>query len=483
MKKALIALAIAVCVLTQAVCCISEEPARTQYRIDLFMNEKDLSFDVYQSVYYTNQTGGTLSSVCFSLPANCFRRESTLPYDNDTLVSAFPNGYAPGGAEIHQITVNGQNAEWAVSGENECFLRVGVPLLPGESCEIAFSYTLLLSENNAFLGVSDTEWRLTGFYPSVSVYEDGDFAANALTRTGKYHYSEVADFEITVTVPADYEVAAGSETTKTATDEKAYVKYAFTLENAREAALCISRRFHLKTAVSASGVRVYAYGQDRALLSEAAENAARAIDEMEKMLVPFPRASLTLVESSHAGDSLRASGIVLLSKADLADEYEIAGCAAKMYFGELVQPNPAMEGWLIDGMSEYMSLLYIRNTQGGRAYNKALNQRLLPALQLTIPGGLTPVSETHRFQTRPEYETVVCLRAAAALHEIHLAVGEDNFLSAVREYLSVHADSQPVSDDFVRALNTVTGENRADTVYSWLYTIGEYANETMYEYD
>ncbi|MBQ1255680.1 MAG: hypothetical protein IIX93_00175, partial [Clostridia bacterium] len=179
-----------------------------------------------------------------------------------------------------------------------------------------------------------------------------------------------------------------------------------------------------------------------------------------------------------------ASGIVFLSEKDLkASASEMPYLIAKQYFGDFVQPNPAMEGWLIDGMSEYVSLLYIKNTEGEKDFRKALSARLLPALQLTIPGGLTPASETYRFQTRAEYETVVRLRAAAALHEVHIAVGDEVFLATLREYLARYACLEPVSDDFVASMNLISGQNRADTVYGWLYTIDEYANETMYEYD
>lgn len=481
MKRLLIALLlITACALAQAVVCFSEEDAPVAYRMEIEIYEEEQAANIRMSVNYTNHTGETLKNLMFRAPANCFRRESTLPYDNETLEKAFPFGYAPGGMDIRSIRVNGEDADWAVSGENEAFIRVPANLKAGEACTIEFDYALLLTSNNAFLGVSDTDFRFTGFYPSLLVYEDGDFQTNALTRAGKSHYSDVCSFEIFLNMPVDYDAACGGEKTETVSGSRKNA--VIRLENAREAAFVISRKFHVVSEKTPSGVSVFAYGQDRGTLKKAAEYALQAIGYFEKTIAPFPDLSFTICFADLAGQNLSATGIALMAKGDF-DEAAVSKQVALQYFADRVHPNPAMEAWLTDGLSEYLALLSIRDAQGGKVFMRIMQKSILPSLQITIPGGVTPASESARFQTISEYETVVSQRGAAALHEIQTSMGEDAFLSGVKQYYEDYAFKTPVSDDFARALEKATGRSWADAIYHWLYTIGDYAGENLYEYD
>lgn len=481
MKRLLTALIlITACVLSQAVICFSEENAPLSYRMEIGILENEQAADIRVWVTYTNQTGETLENLLFFVPANCLRRESTLPYDNDTLEKAFPFGYAPGGMDIRSIRVDGKDANWAVSGENEAYLRVPALLENGKTCTIEFNYALLLTRNNAFLGVSDVDFRFSGFYPSLIVYEDGDFATNALTRAGKSHYSCVSSFDITVRMSADYNIACAGEKTETVSGSLKTVSVH--MENVREAAFAVSRKFHVISDKTASGIAVSAYGQDRGALRTSVKHAVSAIEYFEKTIAPFPHSSFTLCFSDLAGQNLHAGGIALMAKGDF-DKSDICKQAALQYFADRVHPNPAMEAWLTDGLSEYMAYLCVRETDGEKEFLRLMQKNVLPALQITIPGGVTPASETARFQTISEYEAVISLRGAAALHEVRTAMGEDAFLSGIKAYYEENAFKTPVSDDFVRAFEHATGRSWADAIYHWLFTIGEYAGENLYEYD
>lgn len=481
MKRLWIALIlITACVLSQAVICFSEENAPLSYRMEIEILENEQAANLRVLVTYTNQTGETLESLLFSVPANCFRRESTLPYDNDTLEKAFPFGYAPGGMDIRSIRVDGKDTDWAVSGENEAYLRVPVSLKNGETCTIEFDYALLLTQNNAFLGVSDVDFRFLGFYPALLVYEDGDFATNALTRAGKSHYSFVCSFDIEVIMSADYDIACAGKKTETVSGR--YKTVSLHLENAREAAFVISRKFHMISDTTASGIAVSAYGQDRGALRTSVKHAVSAIEYFEKTVAPFPHASFTLCFSDLAGQNLHASGMAMMAKGN-SDKTDVCKQVALQYFADRVHPNPAMEAWLTDGLSEYMAYLCIRETDGEKEFLRLMQKNVLPALQITIPGGVTPASETTRFQTISEYEAVVSLRGAAALHEVRTAMGDAAFLSGVKTYYEENTFKTPVSDDFARAFEHATDRSWADAIYHWLYTIDTYAGENLYEYD
>ena len=83
-------LAALVCAAAAAfVCAAAEADAAVRYRLSMVMLEDSQAFAVTQTVSFENRTGDALKNALFTVYGNVFRRESTLPYDNETLLSAF----------------------------------------------------------------------------------------------------------------------------------------------------------------------------------------------------------------------------------------------------------------------------------------------------------------------------------------------------------------------------------------------------------
>ena len=127
---------------------------------------------------FPNRTGTRLDRVLFAVYANQFRRQSTVMYEDAEALYA---GYLPGGVEFFSVAVNGRQAEWAVQGDGEWYRRVKCDRAPEERCEFTFVYDVLLTENAGCLGTDGDAWRLSGFYPTRCVWENGVWAANDLS--------------------------------------------------------------------------------------------------------------------------------------------------------------------------------------------------------------------------------------------------------------------------------------------------------------
>ena len=170
--------------------------------------EDEQALRISQRLVYTNDSDFSLDRVVFYMPANLLRRQSALPYEEDALLQAFPAGYLPGGADLINVRADGVTADWGYQGDSEIYLRVACALAPGESCAFDFEYYLLLTENAAFLGLSDTAWRLSGFYFSpASLDEGGEFILNAAQSYTRYVDSPAMDFEAQIALPDVYLLA------------------------------------------------------------------------------------------------------------------------------------------------------------------------------------------------------------------------------------------------------------------------------------
>jgi hypothetical protein len=118
----------------------AESAPRNIYELDIYMREESHAAEVSQTVKYANNTDVYLRYVMFSVYANAYRRLMTLPFEDDKLRVAFPNGYAPGGVDIISVTVNGASADWGVSGTGEQFMRVSCDIAPGGTAEFGFDF-------------------------------------------------------------------------------------------------------------------------------------------------------------------------------------------------------------------------------------------------------------------------------------------------------------------------------------------------------
>lgn len=486
MRRALFIAFIAACALAHAALCAGEGESVNEYRFQIILLEDERALNVMQQVEYVNATGARLNYVMFAAYGNCFRREAALPYDNDTLVAAFPRGYAPGGLDIHGAFVNGERADWGVQGADECFIRVACELEPGESCTFAFSYTVLITENKAFLGAGDLDWRLTDFYLSVCPFEYGDFATNALTRAGRGLYAECADFSVSIALPARYDLACAAIPER-ADAGNGYYTHTFRVNNARDLGMSVSARFHTMEANAASGARVRAFGRDRGKLKIALDAALQAIDLCEAWFGEYPYEALALSQSESVKDGISSSGVMLIGEDAFkdADELRFRVCAlvARQYFGGIVSPNPNLSAWLIEAPSEYAALLMIEQTRGENEFVKQLNARLLPALKLTIPGGLTVNSPTMYLASQADYDIIARDRGAAVMHELRVIMGREAILEALKLYIANNRFGLVTERDFANALAEATGRDWEGALIDYLNTIHQYADDAKYVYD
>ncbi|MGN0184148.1 MAG: hypothetical protein ACI4AL_03440 [Aristaeellaceae bacterium] len=462
----------------------AEPVERNQYDITMEYLGEEQALRVSQRLVYLNDSGIHLDRVVFYAPANMFRRQSALMYDDAQWAEAFPAGYLPGGIDLQGVLVDGEAADWGFQGSDEIYLRVACDLEPGEKCEFSFNYYLLLTQNHAFMGISELDWRLSDFYFSPAYVDSlyGEFMLSTPTSFTRWVHSPAADFSATIALPELYLLSAtGVEQTETDTGTHV-TRWTVTAENVRSFALNFGLRYRESSRSTDSGVELRAVTNLRGKAEKLLDLAEETIETLEAWFGPFPASQLDIVQTDVVPDVLVHSGCIWLSEDALKSdnlEHELRAAIAQQYFGLSAYARPGSDAWLSDAISEYLAYLLLEESEGNSAYLTALNENVVPALQLTIPGGLVVTSDASLF-TAGEYDIVVRDRGAAVFHELRTAMGRDGLIEGLRAFYQLGQQSDVLTEmDLVCCLDETSGGSWEKFLTDWVFNIGDYVDQTI----
>ncbi len=446
--------------------------------------EEEQALRMSQRLVYTNTSSKDLDRVIFYASANLFRRKSTLPYEGEILNDAFPDGYLPGGIELSTVRVNGNEVDWGYQGEGENYLRVSCELSPGEQCAFEFDYYLLLTENEAFSGVSSEGWQLSNFYfTPASLNETGEFILNSPLSWTRYIDTPAADFEAHIILPDTYLLAAtGTESRSEASNHQ--ISWNISAKNVHDFSLAFGRRYRESLVETDSGIQLRCLTNVRGAEKNVLQLALEAVEICESWWGPLPFDQLDFVQTGCATAALNHSACLWLSEDLLSKNSEELGQAirrfiAQQYFGFSAYSHPSSDAWLSDSICEYLSYLMLEETGGYETYIAALNKNVVPSLQMTIPGGLNVASEASLF-TPEEYKIVVLDRGAAVFHELYTAMGREDLLKGLSLFYQKGKSVDVLSEmDLVEALDAASGKSWEAFLTDWVFNIGDYVNQSI----
>ena len=471
----------------RVVCAEAETDAQQRnhsYTIDMHYLADEQALRISQRLVYINKSDDPINSILFYASGNMFRRESALMYESEDLETVFPYGFAPGGLDIQSVRFEGQEASWGMQGTEEMYIRVDCEIDSGASGIFEFDYYLLLNQCNAFLGVGETDIRLSAFYFVPGIYNDNydEFMVNEALPFTRWMQSDSGDYNVTLTVPDNYDVAAsGTETLLKSEDHLS--TWSINTENAREFAVSFGKRYRKSSCETASGnvIRVFSNVRNDAVL----ECAVEAVQICEEWFGEYPVEQLDVVQSDYPLGALNYPGVIWLTSS-LFDtqnkeemEKQVRFCIAQQYFGLAAYTSPVSDAWLSDALSEYISYMILEESKGYSAFVKAINENWVDALQLTIPGGLTVTSDAGLF-TAYEYEVVVLCRGAVVMHEMRNAIGREDMILSLRRFYEMGADGHTLTEmELVEAFDAVTGGSWENFLTDWVFNVGDYVDQTI----
>ncbi|HEX2922472.1 MAG TPA: hypothetical protein VHS28_00405 [Chloroflexota bacterium] len=252
-----LAIVLAVVALAFALPSGAEAATRPHYDMQVSLDFGQASLDTVQKTSFRNNTGVGLPSIVFQV------------------TPAYFDGFSLEGA-----SVDGQDVAASMDG-TVLELTLNSPLASGTSAEVELRYRVTVPAEGGRFGRGEGILALGNWFPILSVYQDG-WDRHQYVDVGDAFFTEVADFDVTVTSDVPVKIAASGPSSGQDGNSQS-----FHGEALRDFALAISDRFQLRTR-EVDGVELLAYGPNSSRLETYLDEATRTMRWYSANLSPIP---------------------------------------------------------------------------------------------------------------------------------------------------------------------------------------------------
>ena len=451
-----------------------------EYTLSVSVDEVNHKLSATQSVDYINKTDTNLSNVCFHLYADSFQKGvSNKPvsvlYEN----KAYPNGESFGGITSLKVSLNGKEANTEREGTDKTILKVNLAeeLCPRERVKIDFEYAIDLPNINHRFGYGENTINLGNFYPVACVFENGDFNKSEYHYNGDPFYSDMANYDVTISHFDNYTLAStgnvvSSETADHQTTEK--IK-AFAV---RDFAMVLSSKFQVKSAkVQNTTINYYYYNDQNP--EKSLQTAVDSLNTFNSMIGLYPYQTLAVVESNFVHGGMEFPNLVLIS--DCLEKYEdyqntiIHEIAHQWWYG-MVGNNEYDYGWLDEGLTEYTTaLFYEKNPSYNLSYDEIVkNANSSYCMFVEVYDDIFGKVDTsmnralNEYKTEPEYIYISYVKGLLLFDSLRDVLGNKTFFKCLKNYFKTYQGKNATPQSMIDSFESTSLRNLDSFFDSWI---------------
>lgn len=463
------------------------------YTIDVSLNDTLKTLDGYVSMQYQNNSPDTLHFIWFHLWPNAYKNDKTAFSDqlleNGRADFYFSNEQQKGYINRLDFKVDKITAYTEDHPQHQDIikLRLPVPLPPHQSVKIETPFHVKLPQNFSRGGYIGQSFQVTQWYPKPAVYDRKGWHEMPYLDQGEF-YSEFGQYNVQVTVPKAYVVAATGLLKETI--DNGYTKtLQYQQNNIHDFAWFADKDFevmHDTMQLPTHTVELYAYhfkNKNNSWYS-VMSTIKSAIRSKSRLMGEYPYEIMSVVEKpgKDDNDGMEYPTIVWVgSPAIELIQHEIGH---NWLYGILAS-NERRYPWMDEGMNTYYDNRYEEEQRKQPEMKvKGKNAFILNRIPDDSPGLLLrtitavkkdqPIETSSEKFTRENYEAIAYEKSALWMKSLENTVGKTLFDSVMHAYFNQWKFRHPYPEDFKEVAENVSGKN-LDSNFSLLYTKGNLA--------
>ena len=489
---------------------------RADYTIDVALDTASHQVRGTERIRFTNNSPDSLDYLWLQLDQDIFAAGSInrsapppplvfagVPFD--MAVTGPPAGFT-----LDSLRVNGVPAR---GYRYDTMLRLDLPrgLGTGDTLSISFGFGFQVPENGAArMGRDGRLYEVAQWYPRLAVYDDvNGWNTMPYTGAGEF-YLEYGDFEVRLTVPAGYVVAATGELKNPAdvltAEQRARLQRAmsqdsavavitapesgtraapgrsagtqtwhFSARNVRDFAWATAGNFQWDAQRVEVGAGRFALAQTfyrpgAAGWSEAIRLATHALRSFSQRWHSYPYPQASAIEGPIAGMEYPMVVFVPADTSRHGLSWVMIHELGHEWFPMMVGNDERRYPWMDEGFNSFIDLYTVAEYWQGDAHaDSVLNGPLTSYLANAVAGReqpmITPPAEGHNVYWMAYQKPALMLRLLR--EEV---IGAEGFDAAFREFIRRWRFKHPQPADFFRTIENVTGRDLDWFWRGWIYS-------------
>lgn len=450
------------------------------YNMDISLDTSAKSVQARLDLTYVNNTDAMLDEVRFHLYPQFFEEGATEHVVSNTkLNDAYPNGMSYAEFDVTRVQVSNEDRSVVYSGEYEDILVVTLDssLLPGDRASIIIEFSFILPNCEHRFGYGDNTINLANFYPIACVFEAGKFNESPYNANGDPFYSDMANYNVTISVnDAGYVVAGTGDKVDSRVDNGEYMT-SFRANLVRDFALVVSDDFECKTA-SAGDTEVLYYFFGDSSPDSSLQAGVDAINTFNKLFGAYPYSSFSIVETDFIHGGMEYPTLIMISSdIENHDDYMnvIVHETAHQWWYGMVGNDEYKYPWLDEALTEYSTLLFYDENDGYNLTHSEMldanrsNYTLFINVYEDVLGTIdTSMRAVDEYDTEPEYTYCTYVKGVLMYESLYQLLGEKTFISGLQEYFSANKYKNATPDDLISAFESASNTVLKNFFNSWI---------------
>ena len=501
---------------------------QVNYKIDVTLNDAAHTLEGFIKMDYYNNSPDTLHFIWIHLWPNAYKNDKTAFTDqsleNGSTGFYFSNNDKRGYINRLDFRVNGSSAKTEDHPQHQDIIKLILPepLAPRLCTKIETPFQVKLPYAFSRSGHLDQAYWITQWYPAPAVYDHKGWHAIPYLDQGEF-YAEFGNYEVQLTLPKNYVVAATGELQdeterqwlknkkpfnaepgskkrtagKKDAGETTIASYGkpktirFKQDNVHDFAWFADMAYKIKTDTlklpSGRIINVYAYyyAKNEDVWQNSIAMIKRAILTKSNWLGEYPYNIVSVVDGGNGG-GMEYPTITLLESggSEKSLDFVINHEVGHNWFQGILASNERTHPWMDEGMNTYYDTRYSLQQYGNSNIDivstkiKFINNRLPADIQTTLLRTITAIKKDQPVETSSEkfnilnYNMIAYSKTGEWMKLLEVELGKGLFDSCMQEYYRRWQFKHPYPEDFKKVVRDVSNRN-LDSIFALLNKKGD----------
>ncbi len=474
MKKLLCCLAAALALLLLAGCAPSvvEKASKDcdQYVVVCSYDEETHTLSAVQTVTAENRSANDLDSVKFHIYANQYREGANPVVPASYKSVAYPNGDSWGEIVVDGAKVEGEAVPFTIEGQDFDVLSLPAQWRQGKKVTAEITYTVTLANVRHRLGWTENTVNLGNFFPVLCAFTAEGQDCTPYYNVGDPFVSDVANFDVTLSVNDKYVVAASGALAE-ASQLDGGVKYRYTAQAVRDFALVMSDKYK-KISKNVGEVTVSYYYFADSDAETTLDRACGALAYFSEKIAPYPYAHYSVCETEFCYGGMEYPCLSMVSSGGKYYADAVIHETAHQWFYGVVGNDQIRSPWMDEGLAEFLTCLYMDYAQITPLSQSVLNNVKTYTTYVDVLNNYyhdvdTTFRSLDKFANDNEYVVMTYVKGSLLFNTLYETLGERKFFAALSDYYDkcamTVATPQQMTDSFCK----VGGKETASIFHSY----------------